>query len=143
MFLGDLLSPQYQFVVSSFHRFVSVVMSASSLFGVLIGDPHLLSIRASNISHLRFSVSLWTSASCSARTVRQGTTLPLTLAPTAIVHFLPLKVVQGHDQVLLGCEGKGPCDPENNTNRTNGIGIGWRCPPIHRMFPYGDCFHEL
>ena len=54
-----------------------------------------------------------------------------TLAPTTIIHFLPLRLVQGHDQVLLGCEEMGPYGPENNTNRTNRIDIGWRCPPVH------------
>ena len=52
-----------------------------------------------------------------------------TLGPTVIVHSLPLGLVQGHDQVLLGCEEKGPCDPESSTSRTIGIGIDWRYPP--------------
>ena len=56
---------------------VSVVMSTSSLFCVLIGDPHLLSMRVSNISRLHFSVSLCSSASCNTRMIWQGTTLPL------------------------------------------------------------------
>ena len=65
------------------------------------------------------------------------------LVPIVIAHSLPLRLVQGHDQILLGCEAKRPCDPENNTSRTIRIDIDWKYLLAHRKFPYGDCFHEL
>ena len=66
-----------------------------------------------------------------------------TLVPTVIVHSLPLWLVQGRNQVLLGCEERGPYDLENNTSLTIGIGIDWKYLPGHQKFPCRDCFHEL
>ena len=57
-----------------------------------------------------------------------------TLVPTGIIHFLPLGLVKGHNQVYLGCEEKGRCDPENNTSCTNRIDIGWRYPLLTESF---------
>ena len=65
------------------------------------------------------------------------------LVPTVIAHSIHLGLVQGHNQVLPGCEEKGPCDPENNTSHTIRIGIDWKYLLAHQRFPYGDCFHEL